>query len=379
MPSEAIGLSAASGAVLLFGSFPLATKWTPTGDGLVFQWCMCAGIFTVGMITHFVQCATGHNAGIDAHAPTCPQFIPFASLGGFIWCSSNVLLVPLVDCIGIGLSMLAWGMCEMLTGFFTGKFGLGVNKELVAYPGFNVGGVLFAVASLLVLLQIRPNTVDDTAAAGEENDSASSERDFDHAPSAEAPLIEVDLDGHNRQQSAVARIFSSSGSSAAGQSGSDNSTGGLHAGLLPESIFDDEANKGKLSPVISNPNEDSKWTDALSPSQKRLFGVCGCVVAGVMSGSTFTAPQHVVDSQANWIAGGSVGPAPYPGASTQLFDLLFSHFVGIMMTSTVYVMAYAALKRNKPQVYAESLLPAYVSGLGAWRCEEEGRHFNIHQ
>lgn len=103
--SQALGLAACAGAVLLFGSFPLATKTSPTGDGVVFQWCMCAGIYTVGVITHFAQCASAGGQ--------CPAFIPLASLGGAIWCASNLLLVPIVDTVGLGMAMMCWGMCEM--------------------------------------------------------------------------------------------------------------------------------------------------------------------------------------------------------------------------------------------------------------------------
>ena len=77
------------------------------------------------------------------------------------------------------------------------------------------------------------------------------------------------------------------------------------------------------------------------------------------------AAQRVVDATANWIAGGRVGRPPYPGASTALFDLLFSHFTGIILTSVVVTAVYAAARRNRPQVFAEALLPASATLLVA--------------
>jgi hypothetical protein len=37
---------------------------------------MSCGIYAVGIVVHYVQCGTGHNAGLVSGAPTCPQFIP---------------------------------------------------------------------------------------------------------------------------------------------------------------------------------------------------------------------------------------------------------------------------------------------------------------
>lgn len=107
MGSETLGLVSVALAVALFGSFALPTKSSATGDGVFFQWVMCTAIFFVGIGVHFVQCSIGHNAGITSNAATCPQFEPMASLGGAIWCTSNLLLVPLVDVIGMGMTMMS--------------------------------------------------------------------------------------------------------------------------------------------------------------------------------------------------------------------------------------------------------------------------------
>lgn len=313
--ADAGGLAAAAGAVLLFGSFPLAIKTTPTGDGVTFQFCMCAGIYTVGAVAHLVQCSL---------SASCPTFVPLASVGGAIWCASNLLLVPIVDCIGIGLAMMAWGMNEMLAGFLTGRFGLfGVTPEPVTSPALNSVGVSLAVASLLVLVAVRPNTVDG-GAGGPAGGGAADEGE-------RASLLRKHVD--------VVAV---------GESGGD----------VPPSLPG-----GAAAHAVG----ERKWTDRLSPRTRRVGGLLACVVAGFLSGSTFTPPQAVVDAQAAWLAGGSEGAPPYPGASTALSDLLFSHFSGIMLASTMFVMLYAAATRNRPQVYAQSLLPAYVSGL-VWGC-----------
>lgn len=103
-----LGLGAAAVSVVLFGVFSLPTKKYQTGDGVFFQWCMCTGIFLVGIITHLVQCGA---EGV------CPTFVPLASFGGFLWCTSNLLLVPIVDTVGIGICMMIWGMGTSQSAF----------------------------------------------------------------------------------------------------------------------------------------------------------------------------------------------------------------------------------------------------------------------
>lgn len=43
-------------------------------------------------------------------------------------------------------------------------------------------------------------------------------------------------------------------------------------------------------------------------------------------------------------------------------DYVFAHFCGIYVTSTVYFLIYCGWMRNRPRVYSEILLPAFISG-----------------
>jgi hypothetical protein len=93
MTTLVTGLAAAGASVVLFGVFPFPTRTSPTGNGIAFQFFMCLGISAAGTAAYAVQCVLG---------ATCPQFIPLASAGGALWALSNLLLVPIVDCIGVG-------------------------------------------------------------------------------------------------------------------------------------------------------------------------------------------------------------------------------------------------------------------------------------
>lgn len=57
-----------------------------------------------------------------------------------------------------------------------------------------------------------------------------------------------------------------------------------------------------------------------------------------------------------------MGPAPFPGASTRLIDLLFSHFTGAFFTSTAVFVVYAAARRGRPELFAETALPSFAGG-----------------
>ena len=50
------------------------------------------------------------------------------------------------------------------------------------------------------------------------------------------------------------------------------------------------------------------------------------------------------------------------GASTQIADYIFPHFVGIFMTSAVLLIIYALRMRNEPIVYPEIVFPGFLSG-----------------
>ncbi len=44
-------------------------------------------------------------------------------------------------------------------------------------------------------------------------------------------------------------------------------------------------------------------------------------------------------------------------------DYVFSHFCGIFLGSTFYFAVYCLLKRNKPSVYPQIVIPGIISGV----------------
>ena len=298
---EGIGLLSCAGAILLFAFFSLPTKTHELGDGVAFQLFMCLGIWSVGCGVLLSQCMGSGG---------CPPLSPLAALGGAIWCLSNVLLTSIVKCIGVGPAMLQWGLIECLTGWATAKWGLfGLVAEPVRNAAENDGGVALVVLSLAMLAGVQPAVSDG---------------------SDKVPVAAInDLDAEEG-----ARAVS-------------EPTTGLLASINDEGSAV-EGNSAIIASPTSWETSGYDFTHALSPLQRRIFGFGACIVAGALSGSTFTPPQLAVDRS---------------GGKLTLLDLLFSHFCGILATSALVFVAYAAATRGRPWVSRPTLLPSFAAGL----------------
>ena len=323
----AIGYLFAMISVLAFGSNFVVTKKFKTGDGMVFQWVLASGIFLFGLFFYIGQCHTvcelvgsmpSCSAAPDSH--TCPPISSFAMLGGALWAAGNVLTVPIIKTLGLSLGMLTWGMANMLVGWGSARFGLlGQPKGVVANHTLNYVGVLTAVVAMGVFAFVRP-TVGKAARAAA-------------------------FDGEH--DAAYSKLMAGEGGGAYASS----LTGGIDERADADAAADDDA-------------DEPSWTDALSAPQKMIFGFAASVAAGCLYGVNFNPPGYVASHAcAAAYPGGPPATCKYPGMSTDVKDYVFSHFIGIWLMSTCMLIAYCVATRNAPKVYADSLLPAVVSGL----------------
>jgi len=306
--ADAIGLAALAGSVALYAFFPLPAKACATGDGVFFALCMSLGIYLVGAAYYaLVQCRAG---------PACPAFEPVASIGGAVWAASNLLLIPICNALGVGPAMLVWGLFECLTGWATGRFGLfGLLREPVRSEVMNDLGVALVLASLTILAFVQPASSEEAAAAA-------------------APALGGDADAS--EEAGAALLLEEGGGKPAAV--------GINAAAGPA------AGNGADDAHFALHGHD--FTASLSPPQKRAFGFAAALVAGVMSGSTFTPAQYVIDHRAD-----------FPGASSNMTDLVFSHFTGVAASSVLYFIVYCAATRNRPWVSAALCLPGLASGV----------------
>ena len=72
------------------------------------------------------------------------------------------------------------------------------------------------------------------------------------------------------------------------------------------------------------------------------------VLSGVLYGNNFTPPNLLLNT----------GRGP-----SNALDYVFSHFCGIYLASTAYMLAYCCCKRSTPVLYPRVILPGFLSGL----------------
>ncbi|KAL1777536.1 transmembrane protein 144 [Sigmodon hispidus] len=131
-------------AILLFGSNFVPLKKYDTGDGMFLQWVLCAAIWLVALVVNLILRA--------------PKFWPFAMLGGCIWATGNIAVIPIIKTIGLGLGILIWGSFNTLTGWASSRFGwFGIDPEEVSNPMLNYFGAGLSIVSAFTFLFIKSN------------------------------------------------------------------------------------------------------------------------------------------------------------------------------------------------------------------------------
>jgi uncharacterized membrane protein YidH (DUF202 family) len=155
-----IGFIAAAIAVVFFGSQYLPVKKFDTGDGIFFQWVMCIGIWICGVNVHLVMSYNPPShmniteSLFNGHGRT--PFQPLAMLGGFFWATGNVLCVPVVKCIGMGLGLLVWGTVNCLGGWASSRFGLfGLHVSKPNNEAENFIGVALCILGVIIFFFVK--------------------------------------------------------------------------------------------------------------------------------------------------------------------------------------------------------------------------------
>lgn len=70
-------------------------------------------------------------------------------IGGVSWATGNVLVVPIVELVGLGLGFLFWSGGNLVFGYLIGRYGMfGVPKEAIAIDWLSWFGLVLGVAAL---------------------------------------------------------------------------------------------------------------------------------------------------------------------------------------------------------------------------------------
>eukprot|EP01117_Protostelium_nocturnum_P001956 TRINITY_DN12612_c0_g1_i1.p1 TRINITY_DN12612_c0_g1~~TRINITY_DN12612_c0_g1_i1.p1 ORF type:complete len:353 (+),score=120.54 TRINITY_DN12612_c0_g1_i1:141-1199(+) len=107
--------------------------------------------------------------------------------------------------------------------------------------------------------------------------------------------------------------------------------------------------------LLGNYNEESLNNDTRSDEKsgffKKFLGIGLSVLAGLLYGLNIKPVTYLQNKNPGY-------KSDHPLAFT------LSHFAGIFFTSTALLIGYCIYKKNKPQFYPQSILPALLAGVG---------------
>ncbi|KAL7719635.1 Transmembrane protein [Entamoeba marina] len=324
-------------SVILFGSVwavPKIPRKFPLSDGIFYQWTMCVGIFLTGVFTMLIR-------GSIQGGPIYLE--PFAMIGGALWTTGNLLCVPVLQMIGISLGPAIWGIGNMVTGWVTGTFGLfGLHSDMDDLNIFwlNCVGALLAALSVPCYALMKPKNAEN------KNDQ-DSEFGTRHKGSNVYDLKYNDLDSDNSENEEMDKTHT------------------LNEKLTNESMMEEPlmTKDNKPNTLVSIMNETSSQSIKEHPQEEspliifisklpatiqKFLGFFLAIIAGTFFGSNFDPPKYLQDNGLS---------------SPNGIDYVLSHFLGIFVASTIYVMCYIIMFRNKPIVHKESIMPGFIAGI----------------
>ncbi|VDK26808.1 unnamed protein product [Anisakis simplex] len=134
-------MAAVVGSVLFFGTQFVPVKRYKSGDGIFVQFMMGVGIFFVAFVVFALR--------------RFPPFYPLPMLGGFFWALANAAAVPLVETIGLALTLLLCNTVSCIMGWATSRFGLfGLNPAPPKSDTLNYIGLVLLIVGYVFELEI---------------------------------------------------------------------------------------------------------------------------------------------------------------------------------------------------------------------------------
>lgn len=139
------GLVYALIAAVLYGVQYTPVKAYAIYDGSKFQWLMSCGIAFSGLV-----------AALLSGVPRL-VVIHHGLVGGTLWGTANVLVLPTVKFLGLGVGFAMYHSINMAVGYSLGRFGLlGAPKEIAKNATCRDGGLGLLILSLMAMIFVEP-------------------------------------------------------------------------------------------------------------------------------------------------------------------------------------------------------------------------------
>ena len=87
---------------------------------MFFQWLMAIGALLVGLLFHI---------GVNHQ----PPFLSFSISGGILWATGNVLTVPTLKLVGIGMTQTMVGLANAVGGWISGRLDISFAMDCLLY------------------------------------------------------------------------------------------------------------------------------------------------------------------------------------------------------------------------------------------------------
>ena len=231
---------------------------------------------------------------------TIPAFEPLAAVGGALWMLGNLMCPYIIQLIGLGLGLTMWDLSNMLMGWLIGRFGLfGLDKDEIDEPNLNLIGLILASVSLIFF------SISSAMKNPETREAKVCEKGSGPG-SAEEPDPERTPD------------------------------------VRSESVGDLEGGKDVAKEGLEG-TPRGLW--------KMFLGSFMSISAGILFGTTFVLPTA--------LRGGILGGHHSPF----IMDYVFSHFIGIFLTSTIAMMIYVSIRGKKSYMPRSIIIPAIWAGV----------------
>ena len=231
-------------------------------------------------------------------------------LGGFLFASANVKMVPILKTIGIGMGTSIRASTGIVIGWVSAR--LNINKlkilnNFIIKPFFNLRygifgtkpeypnnlienyfGVALSVMGALLFLLVKPSVTNSALNPTTENQS------------------------------------------------------------LLSNTTTEEVNYQAIQMKANDIDEGKLYLTNLSPLKKRILGVTLSITAGIAVGLAYVPYLYVVDR--------------FDNVSKNGLDYIFSMFTGDLISVFTYFVCYCIFKKNRPYVNREAILPGCVNG-----------------
>eukprot|EP00397_Hematodinium_sp_SG-2012_P042389 GEMP01046877.1.p1 GENE.GEMP01046877.1~~GEMP01046877.1.p1 ORF type:complete len:358 (+),score=31.06 GEMP01046877.1:87-1160(+) len=172
--------------VFLWGTMYVPVRKFKVYDGVFFQWYMSCGILFAAIFIHFILGPTT-PPGSSSYATSFPIYAEGIA-GGAAWAISNILVVPTVKLLGLGVGFTLYHSVNLLMGYLNGKYGLyGLPVEETSWEmDFSV---VWFLASFVLICFVKPTLEDGHERTGSIVNTPMAP-DADFPESSEVALLE---------------------------------------------------------------------------------------------------------------------------------------------------------------------------------------------